>query len=177
MSPREKKLLIFFATAGFLVVNFLAYSWYDGASARIRGEREDAKLAVERVNMELARSELVAGQMDWLAQHQPEPIAYQDAQTALQQFVDQQARANGLTIRKQDILDVDTTGAHYHRARIRIEVTGREQAIYQWFDQIKSPADFRATTRILMNPNREENELLDCRADIEQWFVPATPDA
>jgi len=177
MSPREKKLLIFFATAGFMVVNFLAYAWFDGASVRIRSEREEAKLAVERAEMLRASSELVADQMAWLAEQQPEPIAFQDAQTALQGFVEQQARANGLTIRTQRPLPVDDSGAHYHRARMQIEVTGREQSLYQWLHNIKSPEEFRATTRILVNPNREDDTLIDCRADIEQWFVPAAPDA
>jgi hypothetical protein len=177
MSPREKKLLIFFATAGFIVVNFLAYAWFDGASARVRSEREEAKLGVERAEMLRASSELVAAQMDWLAEHQPDPIAPQDAQSSLQQFVEQQARASGLTIRNQRPLQVDDSGTHYHRARLQIEVTGREQALYQWFNLIKAPEEFRATTRILMNPNRENDTLIDCRADIEQWFLPATPDA
>jgi len=177
MSPREKKLLIFFATAGFLVVNFLAYAWFTGASASVRSKREEARLAVERVEMLRASSELVADQMAWLAERQPDPIAYQDAQTALQGFVEQQARANGLNIRNQRPLPVDDTGAHYHRARMQIEVTGREQALYQWLHTIKSPEEFRTATRILVNPNREDDTLIDCRADIEQWFVPAAPDA
>ncbi len=177
MSPREKKLLIFFAAAGFLVVNFLVIAWYQGASARIRGEREEARLAVERADMLTASRDQVAAQMEWLAEHEPEPIAYQDAQTTLQQFVEQQARAAGLTIRTQRPLPVNDTGAHYHRARMQIEVTGREQSLYQWLHNLKAPEEFRATTRILMNPNREDDTLIDCRADIEQWFIPAAPDA
>ncbi len=177
MSPREKKLLIFFAAAGFLVVNFLAFAWYQGASERIRGEREEARLAVELAEMRSASRELIAGQMAWLAEHEPEPIAYQDAQTALQEFVEQQARAAGLTIRSQRPLPVNDTATHYHRARLQIEVTGREQALYQWLHTLKLPEDFRATTRIVMNPNREDDTLIDCRAEVEQWFIPAAPDA
>lgn len=177
MSPREKKLLIFFTATGFLVVNFLAFAWYQGASARIRGAREEARLAVERADMLVASHDLVAPQMLWLAEHEPEPIAYQDAQTALQQFVEQQARSVGLTIRTQRPLPVNDTGIHYHRARMQIEVTGREQALYQWLHNLKSPEEFRAATRILLNPNREDDTLIDCRADIEQWFIPSAPDA
>lgn len=177
MSPREKKLLIFFAVGGFIVLNLIAYSWYTNASARVRSNLQDARLAVERAEMLQASSELVAGQMEWLAEHEPEPVAYQDAQTELQQLVEQQARSAGLTIRTQRLLPVDDSGLYYHRARIQIEVTGREQALYQWFDKIKSPEDFRATTAILMSPNREDDTLIDCRADVEQWFIPADPGA
>lgn len=179
MSPREKKLLIFFAAAGFLVINFLAYSWYGRLKIDYRAKLDEATVALERAEMLRASSELVVEQMEWLAEHEPEPMAYQDAQAALQEFVQQQARAAGLTIKPntQRLLDVDDTGTHYHRARIQLEVTGQEQALYKWLYQIKSPEQFRATTRILVNPNREDEALIDCRADIEQWFIPAEPGA
>ncbi len=173
MSPREKKLLVFFAAGGFLVLNFILYSWYTNLSAAKSAEVLDARLAVETAEALQASSELVADQMEWLAEHEPEPAAYQEAQTTLQEFVEQQARSTGLNIRTQRPLPVDDTGAHYHRARIQIEVTGREQALYQWFDRIKMPQEFRAATRIVLRPNREDDTLIDCRAEIEQWFIPA----
>lgn len=176
MSPREKKLLIFFAAAGFIVVNFLAFAWYQQISQRKRGERMDATVAVERAEMLMASRDLVNEQMEWLAEHEPSPIAYQDAQTALQQFVEQQTRSAGLTIRNERPLPVDDSGVHYHRARIQIEVTGGEEALYRWLYAIKSPENFRVATRILLNPNREDDTRIDCRADVEQWFVPTAPD-
>ncbi|MFU8893667.1 MAG: hypothetical protein ACNA8L_08565 [Luteolibacter sp.] len=179
MSPREKKLLIFFATAGFIVVNFLAYAWFQGESGRIRGELADAKLAVERARLLSVSRELVAHQMEWLAEHEPAPVAYQDAQATLQQLVEQQARTTGLTIKQgtQRLLPVDDSGVHYHRARVELEVIGREEALYRWLYQIKSPEDLRTTTFIGLRPNREDDTLIECRAIIEQWFIPAAPEA
>lgn len=179
MSPREKKLLIFFAAAGFLVVNFLAYAWFQNANARIRGELNEAKLGVERARLLSTSRELVEHQMDWLAERVPEPVAYQDAQATLQQLVERQARAAGLTIKPgtQRLLPVDDRGTHFHRARVELEVIGREEALYRWLYQIKSPEELRATTFIGLRPNREDDALIECRAIIDQWFIPATPDA
>jgi type II secretory pathway component PulM len=177
MSPRERNLIVLFAAAGFLVVNFLLYSWFNGARDRARAELEDARLAVERAEMQAASRELVANQMDWLAQHEPEPIPYLDAQTNLQQFVEREARAAGLTIRTQSLLPVDASGTHFHRAKVQFNVTGNEDALYRWFDRIKSPEEFRVVTRILMSPNRENDALIDCTADIDQWFISDSPDA
>jgi len=179
MSPREKKLLIFFAVAGFIVVNFIAYKWFDGASARIRGELADAKLGVERARLLSTSRELIEHQMQWLAERQPEPVAYQDAQATLQQLVERQARAAGLTIKQgtQRLLSVDDSGKHFHRARVELEVIGREEALYRWLHEIKSIDEFRAATSISLRPNRENDALIECRAVIEQWFVPAANDA
>lgn len=177
MSPREKKLIIFFAVGGFVVLNFIVYSWYSTASAAARTSVLDARLEVERAEFNQASAADIAEQMEWLAERLPEPAAYQEIQSELQQFVEQQARAAGLTIRGQRLMPINDTGAHFHRAGVQIEVTGREDALYRWFDQIKSLDDFRATTSILMNPNREDDTLIDCRAVIEQWFIPADPGA
>lgn len=177
MSPREKKLIIFFAVGGFVVLNFIAYSWYANASAAARNNVHEARLAVERAEILQDSAEEVAAQMEWLIANEPEPVAYQNVQSELQQFVEQRARAAGLTIRGERLLPINDSGIHYHRAGVQIEVTGREQALYTWFDQLKSLEEFRATTSILMNPNREDDTLIDCRAIVEQWFIPADPGA
>jgi hypothetical protein len=177
MSPREKKLLILFTAAGFLVVNFLGFSWYQRLKVSVRNGLTEAESSLQRAEFNLANHEQIAAQMEWLAEREPEPKASQDAQASLQEFVGQKAREANLNVRGQKFLPVNDSGAHFHRAGIQIEVTGREEALYQWFNSIKSPEEFRATTKIIMNPNREDDTLIDCRADIEQWFIPAEPGA
>jgi len=71
---------------------------------------------------------------------------------------------------------VDDSGTHFHRAKVQIAVTGQEEALYRWFDRIKSPEELRVVTRVLMSPNREDDTLIDCTADFDQWFIPASPD-
>jgi len=176
MSPREKKLLLFFGLAGFIMVNVAAFSWYSKTSARIAIEKSEARTKLDTAEMFRASREQVIDEMNWLAEHEPEPAAPQDVQTSLQQHVEREARTTGLTIKKQDFLPTDTTsGVHYHRARVQFNVTGTEQALYLWFDRLNFPDQFRAATTIRMSPNREDDTKIDCVADIEQWFVPLPP--
>jgi hypothetical protein len=173
MSPREKKLLIFFATAGFIVLNFAAYGWYAKTNTRIAVEKQTARTQLDTAEMFRISREQVLDEMDWLAEHEPEPAAYQDVQTSLQQLAEREARATGLTIKSQKLLPTDTTsGVHYHRAKVQLNVTGSEEALYQWFFRIKSPEEFRSATHIRISPNREDDTMIDCIADIEQWFIP-----
>ena len=72
MSPREKKLLIFFATAGFLVLNFLAIGFYKTKRLQVDRDLAQANQKLETARIYRASSEQVADQMEWLAKHEPE---------------------------------------------------------------------------------------------------------
>ena len=67
---------------------------------------------------------------------------------------------------------VEDAGLSYHRARVELEVSGREQVLYQWIDRLNSPADFRTVTQMRLNPKRDDDTQVDCLLLIEQWFVP-----
>lgn len=176
MSPREKKLLIFFAVAGFLVLNFLAIGFYKNKRQQVERDFNQANRTLETARMYRASREQVADQMDWLAKHEPRPAANQDVQTKLQQLCETEARTAGLTIKSQKPLPTDATeGRHYHRAKIQITVSGKEEALYRWFDRLNIPEQFRAATVIRLSPNTQDDTLIDSTATIEQWFVPLPP--
>lgn len=175
MSPREKKLLIFFALAGFAIVNFLAFNFATSKRAEVNANRSQAEQALTTAETFRTNSEQVTDEMEWLAEHQPEPAANQDIQTNLQLFADRQAKEVGLTIKAQKPLPTDATaGRHFHRAKFQFTVTGTEQALYQWFDRLNVPDQLRIATQIRLTPNQQDDTKIDCTATIEQWFVPKT---
>lgn len=178
MSPREKKLLIFFAAAGFLVINFLVIGFFKSKSAEVERQRDQARLKLDTAEMFQASREQVLDEMEWLAEHEPEPAANQDVQTKLQQLCESEARTAGLTIKTQKPLPTDAAeGRHYHRAKIQLTVNGTEQSLYRWFDRLNIPEQFRMATSIRISPNKEDDTKIDCTATIEQWFVPLPPSA
>ncbi len=171
MSPREKKLLIFFGIAGFIVLNFIGFNYFVATKQSVESKRAEARLALETAEMYRSGSAQVIDQMEWLAKHEPEPAAYQDVQTELQQLVEREARAAGLTIRSQRLLPIDTSGGYYHRAKIQINVTGTEEALYhRWLHRLNVPTALRAATYLRLSPNTDDTKI-DCLATIEQWFI------
>lgn len=173
MSPREKTLLLFFASAAFLLLNFLGFRLFADHRTSLQNKRSAALVELETAERFRASSEDILDEMDWLAEHEPEPQPFQDVQNALQQLAESEATAAGLTIKTQKLLPTDTTsGVHYHRAKVQISVTGSEEALYRWFDRINVPQQFRSATLLRISPNREDDTRIDCTADIEQWFVP-----
>lgn len=174
MSAREKKLLSLLLVAGFLIVNFFLYTLYVQKRIAYTNDLNAAKASLQQAIAFSESADQLAEDMDWLAKNEPQPAAYQDVQTALQQFAEAQARNNGLTIKSQELLPTDESGVHYNRAQVRINLTGQEQNLYRWFDAINDPAAFRTAYQIRMTPNGQDDTLIDCSATLSQWFPPAT---
>jgi hypothetical protein len=176
MSSREKKLILFFGLAGFIILNFLAFGFFKNKRLDVDRERALAIQKLETAEMFSASRERVTDQMDWLAEHEPEPTANQDVQTQLQQFAEREAKSTGLTIKTQKPLPTDATeGRNYHRAKIQFTVTGTEESLYRWFDRLNTPEQLRIASQIRLSPNTQDDTKIDCTVTVEQWFIPPPP--
>lgn len=173
MSPREKKLLIFFGVAGFIILNFLAFNFYQTKKIEVERQNQQAQQKLDSANMFSASREQVTDQMEWLEKYEPEPAANQDVQIKLEQLCKAEATATGLTIKTQKLLPSTVTeGLRFHRAKIQITVNGSEDALYRWFDRLNSPEQLRVASTIRLSPNTKDDTQIDCVATVEQWFVP-----
>jgi len=173
MSPRERKLLLFFASAGFILINFLGFNYATSKKATIDRGLEAAQLKLETAEKVGASREQIADEMDWLIKHEPTPAAIQDVQTKLQQLGENEAKNAGLTIKSQKQVPGETKeGAHYHHAKFEFTVNGSEEALYRWFDRLNVPDQLRIASHIHILPNAQDDTKIDCTATIEQCFVP-----
>ena len=175
MSDREKKLLVFFGIAGFVILNFLGFNFAQGQRLKVNRDNAEARKQLDIAEMFRENSAEVQDEMEWLAKHEPAPAAPQDVESKLQQFVEKNATANGLTIKSQKPLPTDTSGTYYHRAKFQFVVNGQEASLYRWFDQINMPDQFRIASQIRLSPDSKDDTLIDCTATIEEWFVPTEP--
>jgi len=173
VSPREKKLLIFFAIGGFAVVNLLGFNYFAKLQIEIRGQHVKAVTDLKRAEMIRASREEVESQMEWLAKNEPKPTAYQPVQTSLQELAEKEVNSVGLTLKTQKLLPtVDAPGLYFHRVKVQLTVVGPERSLYTWFDHLNSPESLRCVTYIRLSPNKEDDSKIDCTAIVEQWFVP-----
>ena len=172
MSPREKKLLIFFGIGGFAILNLLGFKYFMLAQLDIRGKHAAAVTELNNAIMiSDSRGEL-APQIEWLAANEPRPSDYQPVQTALQELAEKEVTSAGLTLKTQKLMATDTAGPNYHRVKVQLAVTGTEASLYRWFDRLNTPEKLRCVTYIRLSPNKEDDTKIDCIAIVEQWFIP-----
>ncbi len=177
MSDREKKLLIFFAVAGFLVINFLLIGFLRSKREKVEQDLSKANRQLETARLISESRDQVAAEMEWLAKFDPEPIAEQDVQTKLQKLCETEARNAGLNVTIQKPLPSEAReGAHYQRVKFQFTVNGTEEALYRWLNAINMPDQLRIASKIQLKPDKDDTKI-DCTAIVEQCFVPITEEA
>lgn len=177
MSPREKNLLILFALGGFAILNLLGFKYYAGQKSAIEGANAQAKNKLKAAEMISSSREEVAPAMEWINARKIGPSDFQIVQSTLQELAEKEATNVGLTLKSQKLLEPDKSGAHYHRAKVQITLSGTEMNLYRWFASVTDIEKFRTVTFIRLSPNKEDDTKIDCTAVVEQWFVPASPES
>ena len=180
MSDREKKLLLLFLGAGFLVLNVLGYTYFQTTKASVDSRHAKAKQGLMTARQVRASSAERMEQIEWLNKHEPKPSESQDVRGQLYNFCISQARLNGLTFEEKHIEfpSVDNPEAnHFHRTKVRMKVTGPEQAFYTRLYKINVPTELRHATRLELKPSTKDDTQIDATVTIEQWFVPPPPSA
>lgn len=172
MSDRERKLLTFASIAGFIILNIVGFSFARAKRVQVDADRRVATDQLALVQNFLSKSEQVTEEMDWLTAQTFETDSAQSIQSRLLNTMVSAATNAGLTGGKQDPQPADTTGKHYHKAKVKFDVTGNEAGLYDWFEKLNDPTLFRNVTRIVLKPNSADDAKIDCTATVEQWYIP-----
>lgn len=174
MSTREQRLLFLFLGAIVVIGGLFGYRWVKALREEVADEIREAETTIEVGQLAEEQWQSVQREVEWLDEYEPEPKVGELVPPQLETFTTNEARRAGLTINRPKILENETSGPYYHRARFQISVSGMENALYNWLCRVQSPRDFRAVTELRLSPNREDDTKIDATVQIEQWFVPAT---
>lgn len=156
------------------MLHFIGGSYYLAQKKEVERLQAEAGRALQTAELFRASKDQAEKEMQWLAANEPAPAENQDVQVALESFCTVEAGKSRLSIGKRNLQTTDMSpGNHFHRAKIVIEVTGTEATLYEWLDRINVPEKLRRATRLVLSPNVQDDTKIDCKATIEQWFVPA----
>jgi hypothetical protein len=174
MSDREKKLVLLFGLAAFVLINVFGVSWFRKQRDRLAAEVLEAEGNVQTAEAFDRKYDTVLEEMDWMIEHAPKERSGQLVATELEQYASNQATTHQLTVKRRAILPNDQSGTHFHRAKSEFNVTGREDSLYRWLDRLQMPEQFRAITFLRLSPDPKDDTLIDCTVTVEQWYVPLT---
>ncbi len=176
MTQREKSLLsallVIALLAGVLIIYRVVYQpRYTEATSRLASAQQQ----IQTAQVIRETQDLIADEQKWLAQHEPDAISQQDAQSQLQNLCESMAQRNGLEVKSQSLLPAVTPeGSFYHRARMDLLVMGTEKSFYNWIFSLDSPERFQRVTFLRLYPNKSDDTKLEAKVVVEKWFVPAT---
>ena len=176
MSDREKKLVLLFGLAAFVLLNAFGVSWFRKYKDKLETDLRSAQGDVETARAFSRKYDTVIEEMDWMADHAPKERAGQLVSTELEQYASNQATSHQLEVKRRAILTNDEEGQHFHRAKVEFNVTGMENSLYRWLGRLQMPDQFRAITFLRLSPDAKDDTLIDCTVIVEQWYVPVSGD-
>lgn len=180
LKPSELRLLILFALTILGVVSFFGYDFY-AKRAKEQVTQIDQLKAQHNMLLSMgARVDEHHKKVLWLNERQPvvleDPAEELKAEKSLDEIVsDSAVKSAGLE--RLDVRAVEAKTEGFSRIFSRsVKVQGELEPIVQWLASLQSESSFRVVSKLrLTPPKKNEPEVLQCEATIEQWY--ATPAA
>jgi hypothetical protein len=172
MSDREKKLVLLFGLAAFVLLNAFGVRVYRQQKTTLASQLIAAEGEVQNAEAFARKFDTVIEEMDWMGEHAPEKRAGQLVASELEQYASNQATTNQLTVKRRAILANEESGTYFHRARAEFNVTGMEASLYRWLGRLQMPDQFRGITFLRLSPDTKDDTLIDCTVIVEQWYDP-----
>ncbi len=175
MSDREKKLIILVGILVFVVLNLGAYQvWYAPRKKEAVNDEEKFVIMKGEAMAAMDAQDSKRAEIEWLEHNEQRQIkSPQKALADLEALANREAKRRGLTVKRvKPMTGIEGEKLEFSRARVEIEVSGREQVLFQWIDRLNSPSDLRTATNLRINPKKDDDTQVDCAVVLEQWFVP-----
>ena len=175
MSDREKKLLVVVGILVFGILNLGAFKLFYSPRKQAAEDKQEKYIEdLETAQLMTSMQEERQGEVKWLERNEQKLIkSPQKALADLEALANREAKRRGLTVKRvKPMTGIEGEKLEFFRARVEIEVSGREQVLFQWIDRLNSPSDLRTATNLRINPKKDDDTQVDCAVVLEQWFVP-----
>ncbi len=184
LKPSEKRLLTSFGVAAFLLLNLLGFSWLKKRNLVIERQRITLETRARELQMWKNRAPEAEQKRAFLDQHLQAYADEATRETYLDRFINQEASALDLTVRKNQPMPVKLED-HFHKSRYTAEVSGSWDNVFEFIFRLQSPKEFRFVPTIRLKSQKKEGagpteEAADavCTFEIEKWWSPeSVPDA
>ncbi|WP_156817087.1 hypothetical protein [Rubritalea marina] len=172
-TQREKRLMV---AVGVLVA-ILAHVWVAQAIMQSYAKKKSTISSLESRIGQYKNSDnvkkVIADEMQWVADHEPEPIDFEQQQSQLLEFLSNSAADQSIVPTKPELSPQKDLGGKFQRCKIQLEAEAGESQLYRWLVKVHKPSEFRAVTSIKLkaDPKDRASGLLTCTLGTEQWLI------
>lgn len=176
MNQREKKMMVGLGVVAFLGLNLVLYSSYKKTLASLERERITVQKELKSRETILEASVDWNNVREWFEENKPEAVTVEDAQDKLLKEVKEAAERCKLLINPTKPINflpaLQEQGQLYPRARVTLNFTASDNAMFQWITQMNDAKKFRAVTSLKVEPTADKMNVI-ADAIVEQWISPA----
>ena len=183
LKPSEKRLLIFFGIAAFILLNLLGFSWLKKRNVLLERQRITVESRIRELEMWKGKAAEADQKRAFLDQHLEAYADEATRETYLDDFIKREASDLDLEVRKNVTMPA-LLEEHFHKSRYTAEVSGAWDDVFEFIYRLQQPKKFRFVRTIRLKSQKKEassDEAADavCTFELEKWWSPesATPEA
>ncbi len=176
LKPSEKRLLIFFGIAAFILLNLLGFSWLKKRNVLLERQRITVESRIRELEMWKGKAAEAEQKRTYLDQHLQAYADEATRETYLDDFIKREASDLDLEVRKNVTMPA-LLEEHFHKSRYTAEVSGAWDDVFEFIYRLQQPKDFRFVRTIRLKSQKKEgssDEAADavCTFEIEKWWSP-----
>ena len=176
LKPSEKRLLIFFGIAAFVLLNLLGFSWLKKRNVLLERQRITVESRIRELEMWKGKAAEAEQKRAYLDQHLQAYADEATRETYLDDFIKREASDLDLEVRKNVTMPA-LLEEHFHKSRYTAEVSGAWDDIFEFIYRLQQPKEFRFVRTLRLKSQKKEgssDEAADavCTFEIEKWWSP-----
>jgi hypothetical protein len=176
LKPSEKRLLIFFGIAAFILLNLLGFSWLKKRNVLLERQRITVESRIRELEMWQGKAAEAEQKRSYLDQHLQAYADEATRETYLDDFIKREASDLDLEVRKNVTMPA-LLEEHFHKSRYTAEVSGSWDDIFEFIYRLQQPKEFRFVRTLRLKSQKKEgssDEAADavCTFEIEKWWSP-----
>lgn len=176
LKPSEKRLLIFFGIAAFILLNLLGFSWLKKRNVLLERQRITVESRIRELEMWKGKAAEAEQKRTYLDQHLQAYADEATRETYLDDFIKREASDLDLEVRKNVTMPA-LLEEHFHKSRYTAEVSGAWDDVFEFIYRLQQPKDFRFVRTIRLKSQKKEgssDEAADavCTFELEKWWSP-----
>ena len=176
LKPSEKRLLIFFGIAAFILLNLLGFNWLKKRNVLLERQRITVESRIRELEMWQGKAAEAEQKRSYLDQHLQAYADEATRETYLDDFIKREASDLDLEVRKNVTMPA-LLEQHFHKSRYTAEVSGAWDDIFEFIYRLQQPKEFRFVRTLRLKSQKKEgssDEAADavCTFEIEKWWSP-----
>jgi hypothetical protein len=170
LTKSEKRLLIIFGLAVFVMANFYGLSYLLDTESEVTRQLSELKANAKTNQIWLREKQFWLTRKQWIERQQPRVGAGQVPQSELLQAMTASAQANQLVIQEQSFAELKNT-PNYQSVAVKLKLSGNLENVVKWLAEIQQPEKFQAVTNFSLK-SEEQPPKVSLELEVARWYSP-----
>ena len=170
LTKSERRLLIIFGLALFVMANFYVISYLLDTESELTQQLSEVTATAKTDQIWLREKQFWLARKRWIDRQQPRVGSGQVPQSELLQALTASAQANQLAIQEQSFAELKNT-ANYQSVAVKLRLSGNLENVVKWLAELQQPEKFQAVTNLSLK-SEEQPPKVNLELEVARWYTP-----